>query len=143
MSAAALTPRVRMMTVCDGVRESKIEAGVFHLKGVRQGITVPSLPHRPARLFLFVLLTNPRGGEFPCYFRIVNERTDKAISFDYIEPRPRFGPDGGRWTCYAQIQCTFVETGAYRVELCFFRESGSDTLKGEIPFIVSVTGDKL
>jgi hypothetical protein len=36
MAAAALTPRVRIMAICDGVRESKTEAGVFHLKGVRQ-----------------------------------------------------------------------------------------------------------
>src|SRR6266404_3403758 len=39
MAAAALTPRVRIMAVCDRVRESKSEAGVFDLKGVRQVIT--------------------------------------------------------------------------------------------------------
>jgi len=38
MTAAALTPRVRLMAVCDGVRESKTEAGAFHLTGVRQVI---------------------------------------------------------------------------------------------------------
>lgn len=30
--AAALTPRVRLMAVCDGIRESKTEAGVLFQK---------------------------------------------------------------------------------------------------------------
>jgi len=33
--AAALTPRVRLVTVCDRVRESLTEAGLYHLRGVR------------------------------------------------------------------------------------------------------------
>ena len=44
MAAASLTPRVRIMAICDGVRESKIEAGVYHLKGVRQSITADAFP---------------------------------------------------------------------------------------------------
>jgi hypothetical protein len=35
----ALTPRVRILAICDGIRESTAEAGVFYLKGVRQAIT--------------------------------------------------------------------------------------------------------
>jgi hypothetical protein len=33
---AALTPRVWLMAVCDRVRESTTEGGVYHLRGVRQ-----------------------------------------------------------------------------------------------------------
>ena len=40
MAAASLTPRVRLMAVCDRVRESKSEAGVFDLRGVRRGLAV-------------------------------------------------------------------------------------------------------
>ena len=43
MAAAVLTPRVRLMTVCDGVRESKTEAGVYHVKGLRQRIVAQDL----------------------------------------------------------------------------------------------------
>ena len=43
MAAAALTPRVRIMAVCDGVQESKTESGVFHLRGVRQKLMTKSL----------------------------------------------------------------------------------------------------
>jgi hypothetical protein len=35
MTAAALTPRVRVMVVCDGIKPSQVEEDVFHLRGVR------------------------------------------------------------------------------------------------------------
>jgi hypothetical protein len=44
MAAAALTPRVRLMAACDHVRESTTEAGVYHLRGVRQGIVAQVFP---------------------------------------------------------------------------------------------------
>ena len=77
MAAAALTPRVRMMAICDRVRETKTETDVFHLKGVRQAITANAFPFGPAHLWLFLVLSNPRGGEFPGYLRVINDRTDK------------------------------------------------------------------
>ena len=95
MAAAALTPRVRMMAICDGVRESRYEAGVFHLKGVRQGMTADVFPFVPARLRLFLVLSSPRAGEFPCYVRVINDRTDRTVFYTNIDPRPTFGVDGG------------------------------------------------
>jgi hypothetical protein len=35
MAAAALTPRVRVMVVRDAFRASRLEEGVFDLRGVR------------------------------------------------------------------------------------------------------------
>ena len=81
MAAVALMPRVRIMAICDGVRESKIEAGVFNLKGVRQGITADAFPFTPSRLWLFLLLSSPRPGVFPGYVRVVNEQTWVAPIF--------------------------------------------------------------
>lgn len=141
MAAAALTPRVRMMAVCDGVRESDYEDGVFHLKGVRQQFVAHAFPFVPPRMWLFVLMSNPRPGEFPCSVCVVNERTDKAVYYGHVEPRPRFGPDGGLWVYYAPIRCTFPEEGRYSVELRFFREEGSDVVKGEVPFKIVYHGD--
>ena len=138
--AAALTPRVRMIAICDGVRESKIEEGVFHLKGVRQQLIAPSFPFTPARLWLFVLMSYPRAGEFPCSACVVNERTDKAVFYMHAEPNPTFGPDGGLWIYAAPIQCTFPEAGRYSVELRFFQEEGSDVVKGEMSFMVVPQG---
>jgi len=65
MPAAALTPRVRIMAVCDRVRESKTEAGVFDLKGVRQEIIANALPFVPFRLWLFLVLSSHRPVSIP------------------------------------------------------------------------------
>src|ERR1700730_7653620 len=53
-----LTPRVRLMTVCDGVRESKTEAGVFHVKGLRQRLLAHAFPFVPLRLWLFLIFSS-------------------------------------------------------------------------------------
>src|SRR5262245_57829273 len=90
MSAIALLPRVRMMAICDGVKESKIETGVFHLKGVRQKIVGDALPFVPRRLWLFLVLTCPRQGEFSGYVRIVNDQTDRVVFSSYLQPKPTF-----------------------------------------------------
>jgi hypothetical protein len=136
MAAAALTPRVRIMAICDGVRESKTEAGVFHLKGVRQGMTADAFPFVPARLWLFLVLSSPRAGEFPGYLRVVNDRTDKAILYGYIKPRPVFGADGETLFRRGQVTCSFPEEGWYTVQVWFYQEEGIDVLKGEMPFYV-------
>jgi len=93
MAAVALMPRVRIMAICDGVRESKIEAGVFNLKGVRQGITADAFPFTPSRLWLFLLLSSPRPGVFPGYVRVVNEQTDKIVFYAHLQPHPTFEED--------------------------------------------------
>ena len=89
MSSSALTPRVRMMAVCDGIHESKTEDSVFNLKGVRQAIAAHAFPFVPARLWLFVLLSIPRAGEYPGYVRVVNEKNRS----DRILQLPRFSPN--------------------------------------------------
>jgi hypothetical protein len=135
MAAATLTPRVRVMAVCDGVRESNTEAGVFHLKGVRQRIMASAFPFIPSRLWLFLLLSSHRPGEYPAYVRVINDRTDKAIFYAKLTPKPAFDADeilAGRF----RISCLFPEPGRYMVQVWFFQERGSDVLKGELPFFV-------
>ena len=137
MSATALTPRVRILAICDGVRESSTEAGVFHLKGVRQARIVPAFPFVPSRLWLFVLLSSPRAGDFLGYVRVVNERTDRVVFHGHLKPRPQFGTDGGLWAIRYPIRCKVPEQGNYNVQVWFFQEHGSDVLKGEMPFAVA------
>src|ERR1700686_4076379 len=79
--AVALTPRVRIMVICDAVWESKIKADVFDLEGVRQSMTVEAVPFVPLQLWLFLVLSSPRAGSFPGYVRIVNDRTEKAVFY--------------------------------------------------------------
>lgn len=131
MSSVALTPRVMMMAVCDGVRQSIKEPGVFDLKGVRRQIVAPNVPFRPKRLFLFLVLSYPRAGEFSAYLRIISNRDHRTIYYTYLDEKPVFDQDGGEWMYGAPIRCWFPEYSLYTVELCFFQEAGYDVLKGE------------
>src|SRR5437667_48827 len=122
MAAAAITPRVRIMAICDGVRESRIEAGVFHLKGVRQGITAEVFPFKPSKLSLFLLLSSPQVGEFPGHVRIVNDKTDKTVFFGHLNPKPRFNDAHESVPGFIRIKSAFPEEGRYTVQVWFFRE---------------------
>ena len=138
MAAAALTPRVRLMAICDGVRESKIEGGVFNLKGVRQALTADVFPYTLSRLWLFLVLTCPRSGIFPGYVVVRHDRTDKAIFIANLEPPPTFSESQGIYSGRVQLKCTFPEAGRYTCEVWFFQEVGGDVLKGEVPFYVAL-----
>src|ERR1019366_2338202 len=115
MSAAALTPRVRMMAICDAVRGSMIEADVFDLEGVRQSMAAQTSPFVPSQLWLFLVLSSPRAGSFPGYIRIVNDRTEKAVFYGHLGPSPAFDADAGTAPFYAPIRCAFPEDGTYSV----------------------------
>ncbi|HYV35728.1 MAG TPA: hypothetical protein VE988_08495 [Gemmataceae bacterium] len=140
MAAAALTPRVRIMTICDGVRESKTEAGVFHLKGVRQGIVAEAFPFKPSGLWLFLMLSSPQAGEFPGHVRVVNDQTDKTVFFGHLNPNPRFDHAHEMVSGFIRLNCAFPLEGRYTVQIWFFREQEPDVLKGELPFFVESMG---
>lgn len=137
MAAAVLTPRVRLMAICDGVRESKIEAGVFHVKGLRQRIVAQVFPFAPAQLWLFLVFSSIRPGEFPGYVLVIDERTDKTIFYGPLTPSPKFGVNDDTLVNLARLKCSFPQPGRYNVQIWFFQEQGHDILKGELPFTVS------
>src|SRR5438552_18929106 len=105
MAAAALTPRVRLATVCDRVRESLTEAGVYHLRGVRQQIVAPAFPFAASRLWLFLVLSSPRPGTYPGYVRVIDESTDKALLFAHLVPHPRFEASDDAPAAAARLKC--------------------------------------
>jgi hypothetical protein len=140
MTGAVLTPRVRIMAICDGVRESRTESGVFNLKGLRQVIVARAFPFCPTRLSLFVLLASFRAGAFPAYIRVVNDIDDKTVFYAHLEPTPSFSPNDELWAHVAPIRCSFPEAGQYSVQVWFFQEQASDVLKGELPFSVLTEG---
>src|SRR6516165_6726514 len=131
MAAAVLTPRVRLATVCAAVRESQGQAGVYHLRGVRQGITAPAFPVTASRLWLFLVLSSPRPGTYPGYIRVIDEGTDKAVFFAYLAPHPRFEADVDTLAAVARLRCSFPNAGRYTVQVWFYQEQGSDVLKAE------------
>jgi hypothetical protein len=128
-----------MMAICDGVRESKTETGVFHLRGVRQGIVADGFPFVPDRLWLFLILTSLRAGEFPGYVRVIHDRTEKAVFFCHLA-RPTFDPNVSPLASFARVRCSFPEPGNYTVQVWFFQLHGNDVLKGEMPFSVEAEG---
>src|SRR5262252_6857032 len=109
MAAAALTPRVRLMAVCDGVRESKAEDGVFHLRGVRQAMTADAFPFTP-RLWLFLVLSSPRAGDYPGYVRVIDDATDNTIFHSEL-PELEFDSDHGLAFVIARLHCSFHHEG--------------------------------
>ena len=141
MAAAVLTPRVRLATVCDAVRESQREAGVYHLRGVGQRITAPAFPFAASRLWLFLVLSSHRPGTYPGYVRVLNEGTDKAILFAHLAPHPRFEVNEDVLAAAARLRCSFPHAGRYMVQVWFYQEQGSDVLKAELPFSLAKEGD--
>jgi hypothetical protein len=119
MAAAVLTPRVRLMTVCDRVRESDTEASVFHLRGVRQGIVAQAFPFVAIRLWVFLVLSSPRPGTYPGYIRVLDERTDRAIFFAHLVPDPYFDGADQTLAAVARLRCAFPQGGRYTIQLWF------------------------
>jgi hypothetical protein len=137
--SAALLPRVRILAICDRIRKSKMEYGVFHLKGVRQGMIADTFPFF-ASLRAFLLLSSPRPGVFPCNIRIIHDRTDKTIFYAHLDPHPTFESDDGISAHRTPIRCYFPEPGRYSVQVLFFQKQGNDVLKGELPFYITTEG---
>jgi hypothetical protein len=140
-TAARLTPRVRIMLICESANERKAEAAVFDLKGVKQHITAKGFPFVPAHLCLFLLLSSPRDGRFPGYLRVINNRTGKAVFYAHLKPEPVFDAGRGVMPVIMPIHCSFPEAGAYTAELCFFQAEAHGIVKGEMPFSVLNMGN--
>jgi hypothetical protein len=141
MAAAVLTPRVRLITVCDKVRESNTEAGVYHLRGVRQRIVAQTFPFVAFRLWLFLVLSSHRPGTYPGYVRVIDDESDKAIFFAHLSPHPGFEGDDQTVAAVACLRCSFPRAGRYTIQVWFYQERGNDVLKGELPFFVAEEGD--
>jgi hypothetical protein len=141
MAGAVLTPRVRLMTVCDRVRESNTEPGVYHLRGVRQSIVVQVFPFVAFRLWVFLVLSSHRPGTYPGYIRVLDDGTDKAIFFAHLVPHPRFEGNDQTLAAVARLRCSFPRAGRYTIQVWFYQEQGSDVLKGELPLSVAKEGD--
>jgi hypothetical protein len=140
MAAAVLTPRIRLLAICDGVRESNTEAGVFHVRGLRQRIVAPSFPFVPSRLWLFLVFSSPRAGVFPGYVLVIVDEADKTIFYRPLTPPPRFEANEEEYFGLVRLRCSFPHGGRYTIQFWFFQDQGNDVLKGEIPFSVDQDG---
>jgi hypothetical protein len=133
MSAAALTPRVRTIVVCDEATASEIEEGVFNLEGVRQGVRAESFP-RVRGLAVYLLLSYPRRGSFDGQVKLVDEEEDKAIRYAKFSAEFE-DPSGLVAVAVAMDNCVFPGPGVYTIQVEFWTKAG-DVQKGEQPFHV-------
>jgi hypothetical protein len=134
MAVAAVTPRVRTIVICDDISASLTENGVFTLEGVRLHLAASSFPCR-AELSLFLLLSNPRKGNYSGKILVVNEHSDKPIR--YVKFVATFEEDNELLPLYVIVgDCVFPEAGPYNFEIYFSTQDGGEALKGEHPFTV-------
>jgi hypothetical protein len=133
MSASALTPRVRFLTVCDEAVRSEIEEGVFTLEGVRYRILARSFPCL-RELSVYLLLSYPRKGKFEGMVRVIDEE-DKSIrirqfvaNFDEDTRLVAIDVDLG--------ECVFPDPKEYWIRVEFLSQEGVNVLKHESPFSV-------
>jgi Family of unknown function (DUF6941) len=76
--AKLVLPRVQVMVLCDGIKESDEEYGVYHLSGVRTEIEAASFPFTRLRLCAFLQMS-VHAGEGSCYLRVVRAADDEEM----------------------------------------------------------------
>src|SRR5437016_419399 len=122
MAAAALTPRVRIMVVCDEATASDTEDGVFALEGVRQRIQPRSLPCRQD-LQVYLLLGCPRRGRYAGTVGVVSSQTERTVRWAPFDVT--FGEASDLLPVIVDVfNCPFPEAGAYTFEIWFTTRSG-------------------
>ncbi len=109
MAAAALTPRVCILVVCDEAIPSESEDGVYTLEGVRQRVIAGKFPC-PHHFDLFLLLSCPRRGSYAGWVRVVNHENAKTVRFE--EFSALFPEDNGRLSLVVNVaNCVFPALG--------------------------------
>ncbi len=136
MAVAALTPRVRVMAICDDATPSDIESDVYTLEGVRQGIVAEALPCR-CNLVVFLVLSCPRPGSHAGSVRVIDMERDKVIrlqdfqaSFDGSNPRIS--------VAVSLANCVFAAAGEYTFELSFLAGKHGVVVKGEQSLFITL-----
>jgi hypothetical protein len=132
-AAAALTPRVRILAVCDEAFRSEIEDSVFTLEGVRHQFSAESFPCIRT-LNVYLLLSYPRSDTFEGDIQLIVDGEDRTIR--YAKFTATFANDADLLALVVEMEnCVIPEPGEHRVEVRFWTDTG-DVIKGEHPFRV-------
>src|SRR5262249_44647307 len=136
MPAAALTPRMRIMVLCEEVVPSEIESGVFNLEGVRQHLFARAFPCR-CSLSLFLGLSSTRKGRFQGKVLLVDDNDPEARSLRYVKFLVTFEADNEQVSFFVALgQCVFPKPGSYSFQVWFSAKNSNDVLKAEHSFTV-------
>ncbi len=110
--AAALIPRVRTLLICDGIRPSRAEENVFHLRGARSHIVARAFPiYR--RMRLFAILSSPQPGRFPSYVKVIDDETNQAVYYGQVDPSPLFPDTADLLPLDLPVTVRFSKPGRY------------------------------
>lgn len=127
--SAALTPRVRILAVCDEAHTSRFEIGVCSLEGVRFELRAPTFPFRRS-LSVYMLLSSPREGVFPCKVKVIDVAETLLVSEKPI--RVAFDEENEPVPLVVDCpECAFPAPGIYVVQVLFTGQDGVEVLKGE------------
>jgi uncharacterized protein DUF6941 len=114
--AQLVLPRVQAMVVCDRVKESETEPGVFSLSGVRAFIGASSFPAFCPLLRAFVHMSGHQGIAF-CHVEVNRLETDETI---YRTPTKKItfkGPTVVVPVMFRVRNCVFPAPGLYYVQV--------------------------
>jgi hypothetical protein len=139
MSAAALSPRVRALVVSDEAFEHDTEAGVYTLEGARLSFEATTFPCIRS-LWVYLLLSYPRGSRFEGQVRLLDDRDEKVIRY------AKFSADfsAGDYLIPVLVEmdnCSFPAPGSYTFQVHFSTRLG-DAQKSEQSFHVRPTDEE-
>jgi hypothetical protein len=132
--AKLVLPRVQAMVVCDALKESDEESGVYHLNGVRTAMEVPSFPALRPRLGVFAQMSG-HAGHAKLQIVINRIETDENIYQSAPKEFSFSGPTSLVMVVFRFRNCVFPAPGVYYVQM--FHE---DKLIGERALDVRLEG---
>ncbi len=136
MAAAAITPRVRILALCDEVLPSDLEIDVFTLEAVRQHVIAERFPWL-CRLCVYLLLSSARKGNYPSKLLVVDNNHPERRVVRYLKHSVVFREDNEHLAHILAIEnIAFPQAGHYTFEVWFEARDGTEALKGEHPFRV-------
>lgn len=128
--AKPVLPRVQAMVVCDAIKESEEEAGVYQLSGVRCAMDVPSFPALRPRIGVLAQVSG-HAGIAALRLGINRAETDEMLHISAPKETTFSGPLSPVTVVFRLRNCVFPAPGVYYVQL--FHET---KLIGERPLIV-------
>ncbi len=132
----ALTPRVRVLLVCDDIQPSEDEENVFHLWGTRYQMFADAFPVW-CQLRVFLIVSHVHPGRYPAYVSVIDERAEESLFDGRIVAE--FSEDGGYCAFDMPVSIEFPSEGRYWVQVAFGSDVRSAILKKEEPFHVRAT----
>lgn len=117
MSAAALTPRVRALVVCDEAFAHDTEQDAHTLEGTRPSFEATAFPCVRS-LWVYLLLSYPRGGRFEGQVRLLDDREEKVIRYAKFSADLSAGED--LVPILVEVDnCSFPVPGSYTFQVHF------------------------